>query len=431
MILVKFLAVALLISLTGFFVATEYAIVKVRRTRIKQLVDEGSSNARALLKIIDNLDEYLSACQLGVTITALGLGWLGESTIKAVLDPLVGALPLNQSITTILSVGVAFAFITFLNVVFGELAPKRIAIQKAEVIGLRLAKPLLMFKKVMYPFIVILNQSARIVSGMLGVKNTQGAEAALSEEELRIILSESYKSGEINQSEYQYVERIFNFDNRVAHEIMVPRTEMRTLTTNSTVPECLNYMKRERFSRYPVIEADKDHIIGVVHLKDLFYGIQKINIDELSLSQFTRPVITVLETISINELLLKMQSEQSHMAILVDEYGGTSGLVTVEDILEEIVGEIKDEFDEDEISDIQKKDEDFYIVDGKLLLEEISDILNVQIKDEDVDTIGGWLLKKKFNIEEGEEIIEGAFSFKVIEKENYHIKTVEVRKNTL
>lgn len=421
--------IAILIALTAFFVASEFAIVKIRSSRIDQLIEEGNSKAIAAKRVTSNLDEYLSACQLGITITALGLGWIGEATIEHLLGPVFLALNIPESATKILSISIAFASITFLHVVVGELAPKTLAIQKAEWITLTLSRPLIFFYKVMYPFIWVLNGSARIVSRLFGLKPVSENEIAHTEEELRIILSESYKSGEINQSEFKYVNKIFDFDDRIAKEIMVPRTEIVSLSKDETLENVLKILREEKFTRYPVIDGDKDHIIGLVNIKEIMtdlIGNEKIS--HQTLEDYTRPIIRVIETIPIHDLLVKMQKDRLHMAVLMDEYGGTSGLVTVEDILEEIVGEIRDEFDNDEISEIRKVKEHHYIIDSKVLVSEVNDLLGVEIDDEDVDTIGGWILTENYEAKEGDIIIHGTFAFKIIEMEDHHIKYIEVTK---
>ncbi len=229
MIITNLFLIALLIVFTAFFVSTEFAIVKVRTSRIDQLISEGKNGAQAAKQVVTHLDEYLSACQLGITVTALGLGWLGEPTVEKMLHPIFSHLKFNESVTHILSFGIAFAIVTFIHVVIGELAPKTVAIQKAEQITLMFAKPIIWFYKIMYPFIWVLNGSARLLVGVFGLKPASEQELALSEEELRILLSESYKSGEINKNELKYVNNIFEFDERIAKEIMVPRTEMVTI----------------------------------------------------------------------------------------------------------------------------------------------------------------------------------------------------------
>jgi len=423
------LLVAFLIALTAFFVASEFAIVKVRSTRIDQLIAEGNRGATAAKRVISNLDEYLSACQLGITITALGLGWLGEPTVEHLLHPVFEKMNLNESAVSLLSFVIAFVTITFLHVVVGELAPKTLAIQKAETITLLFAKPLIFFYKIMYPFIWTLNGAARVITGLFGLRPVSEHEVAHSEEELRLILSESYKSGEINPSEYKYVNNIFEFDNRIAKEIMVPRTEIVAFDRNDSIIDYFQIMKQEKYTRYPVIDGDKDHIVGMVNIKEILTAcIENPKAVEKKIDDYTRPIIQVIESIPIHDLLVKMQRERVHMAILVDEYGGTAGLVTVEDILEEIVGEIQDEFDVDEVPMIRKVNEHTTIVDGKVLIEDVNDLLGTDIDDTDVDTIGGWMLTEKFDIQQGEILSYSDYEFKVLKMEGHHIRLIEIKK---
>lgn len=420
--------VAVLIALTGFFVASEFAIVKIRSTRIDQLVSEGNKQAIAAKNVISNLDEYLSACQLGITLTALGLGWLGESTIEALLEPIFAKLAISEAVTGIISVVLAFSAITFLHVVVGELAPKTLAIQKAEAITLRFAKPLMIFYKLMYPFIKALNGSARFITGIFGLKPVSEHELAHSEEELRIILSESYRSGEINQSEFKYVNNIFEFDDRIAKEIMVPRMEIIGFDRNERVCDCINVAIEENYTRYPIYEGDKDHIIGMVNMKEVLSDFVKGKNQEELIETYMRPVIQVIESIAIHDLLVKMQKERIHMAVLIDEYGGTAGLVTAEDILEEIVGDIRDEFDHDEVPDIEKIDENKTILDGKVLIEEVNDLFGLELDDTDVDTIGGWVLTEKVDAQPGDSIIINDYQLTILDMDGYHIKSLEVQK---
>ncbi len=408
--------------------ASEFAIVKVRSSRIDQLIAEGNRSAVAAKKVITHLDEYLSACQLGITITALGLGWLGEPTFEVMLRPLFDQLALNESVSHLLSLGFAFAIVTFLHVVVGELSPKSFAIQKAEGITLIFSKPLILFYKILFPFIWILNTSARLFTGLFGLKPATEHEIAHSEEELRIILSESYEQGEINQSEYSYVNNIFEFDNRIAKEIMVPRTEIVAIDKSSSLEEMFIVISEEKFTRYPVVEGDKDNIIGMINIKELLTASLNVNAEDFSIEPYIKPVIRVIETIPIHDLLVKMQKERNHMAILLDEYGGTAGLVTVEDILEEIVGEIRDEFDQDEIPLIRKIADQHYIFDAKILIEDVNDLLATHIPDDDVDTLGGWILTQKYNVKLKDTVEFEGFEFKVIESDGHHILYVEVQK---
>ncbi|XXM74600.1 hemolysin family protein [Lysinibacillus sphaericus] len=419
----------LLIALTAFFVATEFAIVKVRTSKIDQLITEGKKGAISAKKVISHLDEYLSACQLGITVTALGLGWLGEPTFEALLHPVFEYFQLNESLTEILSFGIAFSLVTFLHVVIGELAPKTVAIQKAEAITLIFSGPIILFYKIMFPFIWLLNGSARMVVSIFGIEQASEHELAHSEEELRILLSESYESGEINKSELKYVNNIFEFDERIAREIMVPRTEMVTISKAAAFEDVKRIIASEHYTRYPVVEdGDKDHVHGFINVKEFLTANMMNNFEEESLEAFTNPIIRVIETIPIHDLLVKMQKERVHIALLLDEYGGTSGLVTVEDIIEEIVGEIRDEFDEDEIPEIQKVDENHYIIDAKLLLHEVNELLDTDIDHDSIDTIGGWYLEECMTQQNKEIKTDNGFLFSVHEGDGHHIHYLDVRR---
>ncbi|WP_394219161.1 hemolysin family protein [Halobacillus trueperi] len=422
----KLAAVALLILLTAFFVASEFAIVKVRKTRMEARANEGDKKAKRALKLTSNLDYYLSACQLGITITALGLGWLGEPTLEVLLHPLLEGLNLPSGLSHTISFAIAFFIITFLHVVLGELAPKTMAIQKAESITLMLAAPLILYSKVMYPLIWLLNGSANLLIRMFGYQTAKESEDVHSEEELRHILSESYEKGEINKTEYEYVDRIFEFDNRTAKEIMVPRTEMAVIHIEDHPKESLDFIKNERYTRYPVVKEDKDHIIGVIHIKELFQQ----DVEGLeSLEAYVHPVLKVFENIPVRDLLVRMQKENTHLVVLMDEYGGTSGIVTVEDIIEEIIGDIRDEFDEEEEQDITEKTDGSFLLDGKTSIVDVNHYFDIRLENGEVDTISGWVLKNNVDAAEGTEIIHEPFTFKVIKKEDNQIRKIKAWAN--
>ncbi|MGM7723972.1 hemolysin family protein [Metabacillus sp. Hm71] len=420
----------LLIALTAFFVATEFAIVKVRASKIDQLIAEGKKGAVSAKKVVTHLDEYLSACQLGITVTALGIGWVGESTFEILLHPVFSYFNVDESLSHILILVIAFVLATFLHVVVGELAPKTVAIQKAETIALLTAKPIIWFYRILYPFIWFLNGSARVLVGFFGLKPASEHELAHSEEELRILLSESYKSGEINKNELKYVNNIFEFDERIAKEIMVPRTEIVTISIDDSYDDIVKIIKNERYTRYPIVDGDKDNIIGFLNIKEFLTSkvMAGTSTKAFNIDSFINPVIQVIETIPIHDLLVKMQKERTHLAILIDEYGGTSGLVTVEDILEEIVGEIRDEFDEDEIPEIRKLSDQHFILDGKLLIDDVNNLLDTHLSDEGIDTIGGWFLTQNFDATVGAEVEKDGYLFRVHESDGHHILYLEVLK---
>lgn len=425
MTLISLVIFALLLLLTSFFVISEFAIVRVRRQRIQYLISQGNKKAEAVQHILGDLNSFLSASQLGVTLTALGMGWVGEPAVGVVVDSLFKHMTLPPGVTKTISAVVAFLIITYVNVVLGELAPKTLAIQRSEKTALAIARPILIFHRILYPFIWILNVSANLVTRLFGIDPAEKDDVVHSEEELRMILSESYRGGEINQSEYRYVNRIFEFDDRMAREIMIPRTEMVVLDQNRSNEENEKILRDNKFTRYPVINVDKDHIVGIVNIKELFA--EKLH-GELNLNQLIRPIITVIETIKVKQLLVKMQKERIHMAVLIDEYGGTAGLVTVEDILEEIVGEIRDEFDDEERPMIEQRG-DATVLDGKVLISEVNNLLGLRIDDSELDTIGGWMLSQQSDIEKGTEVSLENYQFRVTELEGRQVKQIEVTKD--
>ncbi|MCD8763367.1 MULTISPECIES: hemolysin family protein [Staphylococcus] len=388
----------LLIALTTVFVGSEFALVKVRSTRIEQLADEGNGSAKIVKKMIANLDYYLSACQLGITVTSLGLGWLGEPTFEKLLHPLFNILHLPSAVTTTISFVISFIVVTYLHVVLGELAPKSIAIQHTEKLALTYARPLYYFGNVMKPLIWLMNGSARVIIRMLGV-NPDAQADAMSEEEIKIIINNSYNGGEINQTELNYMQNIFSFDERHAKDIMVPRTQMVTLNEPFNVDELLETIKEHQFTRYPITEdGDKDHIKGFINVKEFLteYASGKT----IKISNYIHELPMISETTRISDALVSMQREHVHISLIIDEYGGTAGILTMEDILEEIVGEIRDEFDDDEINDIVKLEEDMYQINGRVLLDDLHEKFDITFEDsEDIDTIGGWLQAHNTNLQ--------------------------------
>ena len=419
----------ILLALTAFFVATEFSIVKMRSSRLDQLIAEGNKKAIPAKHVVNHLDEYLSACQLGITITALGIGMVGEKTFEFILHPFFDTIGIADKYIPIFTIGSAFAIATFLHVVVGELAPKTAAIQKTETIALLFAKPIIAFYKLMYPFIWFLNGSARILLGLFGMKPANEHEISHTEEELRSLLSESFKSGEINKTELKFVNNVFEFDECIAREIMVPRTEIAGIEKNETFTNIIHFIATEKYTRYPVYDGDRDNILGFINAKELFtHGLlEQLTDESLVLENFINPVIRVIETTPIHQLLNRMQKERIHMAILMDEYGGTSGLVTVEDILEEIVGEIRDEFDDDEVAEIRKIGDNHYILNAKMLVKDVENLLQVSLDTEEVETLGGWFLTVNNGIKAIKNIELSQYVFSIYEQHGHQLHYIEVR----
>ncbi|HWJ76616.1 MAG TPA: hemolysin family protein, partial [Niallia sp.] len=377
-------------------------------------------------KVAGNLDYYLSACQLGITVTALGLGALGKPTVERLLYPLFDLMNVSNSVASVASYAISFILVTFLHVVLGEMAPKTLAIQFSEKLTLMLAPPLYWFGTIMKPFIWALNSAAQLVLRVMGIKSADH-EQAYSEEELKIIMVESYQGGEIDQKELEYMENVFSFDERVAKDIMVPRTEFVTLNKDMTYNDIVKVLDENNYTRYPVTEdGDKDHIVGVVNVKKMLTNM--VSGRDLKLEEFIWDLPVVLEVTSIQEALLKMQHERVHMLLVIDEYGGTSGILTMEDILEELVGEIRDEFDADEVADIREIENNQYFINGRVLLVELQDRFALQFEEsEELDTIAGWIqfqLLDTANI--GDQVEKGDYLWTITDMDNFQIKEVRL-----
>jgi len=390
-LILNLLLVFLLVLLNGVFVAAEFSLVKMRQSRLTQLVSEGNRLAGIALKVNQKLDAYLSATQLGITLTSLGLGWIGEPAISDLLvAPVMHNLGVtNEALITTISVAVGFCIITFLHIVLGELAPKSLAIQRTEGTALLLSAPLLWFYRIFLPVIWVLNKSANGILRMVGIEPANESEAAHSEEEIRILMNESAKSGVIDENEMKLMDNLFDFSDLRAREIMLPRTDMDVLFTNATLEENLQIVSETKHSRYPVATDNKDRIIGFIHITDLLLAEPEKQRD---LASLVRPIMDVSESTEISRVLRQMQAKHEQLALVVDEYGGTAGILTAEKILEEIVGDLYDEF-EDERPEIEVYDE-YFSVDGRMLIEEVNDLTGLMIEEHNVDSIGGWLFKE-------------------------------------
>ena len=383
-------AALVLVALNGFFVAAEFALVRVRESRITQLEQEGSARAGVVHGVLRDLDSYLSVCQVGITVASLGLGWVGEPAVAHFIEPILGAIGItSERIITVVSVVLGFGVITYAHLVFGEQAPKYFSIQKAEGTSLWISRPLKLFMFLFRPVVWIVNASTNFVLRPWGVKLGEEMEAH-SEQELRIMISSSTASGELAPQEREYLNNVFDFGDRVAREIMVPRPDIEALRSNSPLEELVDTAVFGRYTRYPVYEEDLDHVLGAVHVKDLLRA-AKEEPERFDITTLVRECLVVPETKRIEEILREFQRRKLQMAIVIDEWGSVEGLITIEDVLEEIVGEIQDEFDEGEAA-IEQISEDLYAVDGRIPIIEVNEHFNLDLPHEDFDTIGGFIL---------------------------------------
>lgn len=382
------LLVLLLVFFNAFFVATEFSMVKVRKSKIETLINDGNKKARHALTVIKNLNAYLSACQLGITLASLGLGWVGEPAIARMLEPIFVYFNLPTSMVHTISFLLGFSIITSCHIVLGELVPKSLAIIKAEKIAMVTALPLIFFYKLTTPIMWLFNQSTNGILKIFGVSPVNDHDAAHTDEEIKLLVEESFQHGLVDKTERALVDNIFDFTETTVKDIMVPRTDMVCLFLEDSFDAMIAATFITHLTRYPVCKESKDNVIGFIHIKDLYQ--QKIEGSNQNINDIIREAYFVPESLSISELMKGFKKEKIHMAVIVDEYGGTCGLVTLEDILEEIVGEIQDEFDE-ETAEIVKDENGSYSVDGKIQIEDIMALIDVTIESENIDTIGGWM----------------------------------------
>ena len=386
-ILLQLLLVLFLIFMNGFFVAAEFVCVKVRPSRIETLIQDGSRRAKYAKELTDHLDASLSVTQLGITLASLGLGWVGEPAVAELILPMTNAAGLDPVFGHTIALAIAFTLITSMHIIFGELTPKSMAIQDVEGILLAIAFPMVIFSRIFKPFVWVLNHIANWTARQLGYRSGIEEEAH-TEQEIRLLMEESHRKGLIDDTEAGFVDKVFDFNDLNVREIMTPRTDMVCLYLEDSFRENMKTVLEEKLTRYPLCREDKDHIVGFIHVKDMIHAMAEGR--RPILRRLVRKALVVPESMDISVLLKTMQGSRSQMAVVVDEYGGTAGIVTIEDIVEEIVGDIQDEFDEERPT-AERLEGDVYSVDAKMLLEELEDILEIKIEDDDVDSVGGWL----------------------------------------
>lgn len=402
-------------------------MVKVRKTRLAELAENGSRRAKSALDVTSQLDAYLSACQLGITLASLGLGWLGEPAIAALIEPLfAGIAGWNTIYTHTISIAIAFSIISLLHIVLGELVPKSLAIQKAESTALATAGFLKGFYWICYPIIRSLNSLANLVLRIWGIEPANEADLSHSEEELRMLVDASQKHGYLDKFEGKLLDNVFEFSDRNASEVMVPRQDMVCIFIQDTFEEILEVVKEHGHTRYPLCDDDKDHVLGLVHMRDIFRLQEQSGSKDII--QIKRDILAVPEGMPISHLVQRMRSQRTHMAVVVDEFGGSAGLVTLEDMLEELVGEIYDEF-EMEQPPIQKLAESEYVLNGRVLMEEVSEMLDIQLEEETVSTIGGYVFSRLGRKPvKGDVVYFDGFHFEVMEVMGFRITKVIVKR---
>jgi len=378
-----------LVALNGFFVAAEFAFVRVRSTSVEQLAEDGRRGSKALQGVMDKLDDYLAVTQLGITIASLGLGWVGEPAIASLIEPVVGPY-LPAGLVHLVAFAVGFSIITFLHVVFGELAPKTLAIAQAERLSLFVAPPMTAFYYLFYPGIVLFNGTANAFTRLLGVPPASETDETLEEREIMRVLAQSGEEGHVDMDEVEMIEHVFDLDDTIVREIMVPRPDVTTISDDASLAGIRETVLAAGHTRYPVIKPGEDRIVGLLDVKDV---VALEETEDVAAGDLTRELLIVPETTSVDDLLLQFQSERQQVAAVIDEWGAFEGLVTVEDALEALVGEIRDDFDvTEQTPSIHAREDGTYDVDGAVGLAEINDALSVTFESGSYETIGGVVL---------------------------------------
>lgn len=394
-IFVNIFVIAFLLFVNGFFVAAEFALVKVRKTRLEQLCNDGNSKAKKALKLVNNVNRMLAAAQLGVTIASIALGWVAEATIVQLVTPIIKIIPLGHYAAHAVAIPVSFILVTYFHVLLGEQLPKCIALKHTENLALIIATPMDMFITIFKPFVWILQVSGDIILKIFHA-DTQDASLVHSTEELDMLVDASYNEGVLNETEAEMLHNMFKFSDLMAKQVMIPRTDMICVPDDISYEDINKLALENGYTRYPVYEKENiDKIIGFIHVKDL-YSIAMTH-EEYSVPSIIRPIILVPETMTLDNLMKEFKKLHIQMAVVVDEYGGTAGLITLEDVLEEIIGEVQDEFDEEEEEvNIQEIGENTYLANAMMRMDELAEFfgLNADILEEDdVETIGGLVVK--------------------------------------
>jgi putative hemolysin len=422
-VVAKLAAVLFFVAANGFFVGAEFALVSVRRPRLEARAAAGSRRARAALRLIGDPTSFISATQLGITIASLALGWIGEPTLQRLLEPL--ALQIASEgragyVAHVFAIIIAFAAITFLHIVLGELMPKMAALERAEALALFVARPLELFAKVFRWPLWIFNRVGATLGRLLGLKSSLQHAAVYSETELRQLVDISRESGHLRAEERRLIHRVFEFSDTLVREAMVPRPAIAAISADCSVEDITRAFQQHRYSRLPVYRGSLDNMIGFIHSKDLMPYL--LRPEDFQLEYVLQPPMYVVDTARLEDVLRQMQKAKSHFGFVVDEHGGVEGIITLEDLLEEIVGDISDEHDEEVNEQISPIDERNYLLDGSLAVRDLNRRLKTSIPESEAyTTIGGFLMTKAGHVLQADEVID-------YEGLRFHVEKVERRR---
>lgn len=421
-------AVLLLVLANGFFVAAEFALVSVRRTRIATLVADGNKRARWVQKAIDDPDRFIAATQLGITLASLGLGWVGEPALSGLIMPIIEWFPveIESAVSHSLSAGLAFSIITFLHVVVGELAPKSIALQNPEKTSLAVAQPTVWTERIFKPVIWLLNGAGNALLRFAGVKPASGHELVHSVEELKMLVRASADEGMVEVDAEEMLHAVFDFGDLLVRQVMIPRTEMIAVPADAMATDILDLAAQNTFTKFPVYGDNLDQILGIVHLKDLIPVLRDNEDNARSARDLMRDAIFIPETARVSTLLHFFRMHRRHITIVLDEYGGTAGIVTLEDLLDEIVGEVNDPFDHEQ--DILPLPDGSALVDGLTLIEDVNEHFNLSLIDPHYDTIAGYMLGKLERLAQvGDVVVIDGVRLRVEDLDGFRIARISIQ----
>ena len=429
--LINIFIILFLLFVNAFFVAAEFSLVKVRKTRLEQLSNEGNGNAKKALKLVNDINRMLAAAQLGVTIASIALGWVAESTIVQIIEPVIGffAHTINAMPAHLIAVPISFVLVTYFHVLLGEQLPKCISLRHPESLSLLIATPMDIFITIFKPFVLLLEVSGNKILSACHA-NSEDASLVHSTEELDMLVDASYNEGVLNETEAEMLHNMFKFSDLMAKQVMIPRTDMICIPNDISYEELTKQTLENQYTRYPVYEENIDKILGFIHVKDLYsLAMRK---DEFSIKKLIRPLILIPETMTLDNLIIEFKKRHCQIAVVIDEFGGTSGLITLEDVLEEIIGEVQDEFDEEEETDIKEIGENTYIANAMMRIDEVVEYFGLKeslFEEDDVDTIAGLVVKLLGRIAEvGDTVSFNGLTFTVKEIDGARITKLQIYK---
>ena len=422
-VVAKLAAVLFFVAANGFFVGAEFALVSVRRPRLEARAAAGSRRAQAGLRLISDPTSFISATQLGITVASLALGWIGEPTVAAILQPVASSIASAGragAVAHVFAIIIAFAAITFLHIVLGELMPKMFALERAEALALIVARPLEIFAKVFRWPLWIFNRTGSTLGRLIGLKSSLQHAAVYSEAELRQLIDISRESGHLRAEERRLIHRVFEFSDTLVREAMVPRPQIAAISADCSVEDITRAFQQHRYSRLPVFGSSLDNVIGFIHSKDLMPYL--LRPQDFQLQYVLQPPMYVVDTARLEDVLRQMQKAKSHFGFVVDEHGGVEGIITLEDLLEEIVGDISDEHDEEVNEQISLIDERNYLLEGSLAVRDLNRRLKTSIPESEAyTTIGGFLMTRAGHVLQADEVID-------YEGLRFHVEKVERRR---